>query len=126
MSFTDNTSHYLFEILPTHLHLVYGKFEVSMKWMILYLYHIQFLIIFSKHDLQISSLNYTYFLSESKNCKTCDRILSSLETRNVELEEAGIKLVKLNDKKAAKTYGVLSSPGLTYFKGIQLFVENPI
>jgi len=57
-----------------------------------------------------------YFL-ESKNCKTCDRILSALETRNVELEEAGIKLVKLNDKKAAKTNGVLSSPGLTYFKG---------
>ena len=84
------------------------------------------IILFSKHDLQISSLKYAYFLTESKNCKTCDRILSSLETRNVELEEAGIKLVKLNDKKAAKTYGVLSSPGLTYFKGIQLFVENPI
>ena len=57
------------------------------------------------------------FITESKNCKTCDRILSALETRNVELEEAGIKLVKLNDKKAAKTHGVLSSPGLTYFKG---------
>ena len=56
-------------------------------------------------------------ITETKNCKTCDRILSALETRNVELEEAGIKLVKLNDKKAAKTHGILSSPGLTYFKG---------
>ena len=69
-------------------------------------------------------LIYVYFLIESKNCKTCDRILSALETRNVELEEAGIKLVKLNDKKAAKTHGVLSSPGLTYFKGIKIFVSK--
>lgn len=62
------------------------------------------------------------YITETKNCKTCDRILSALETRNVELEEAGIKLVKLNDKKAAKTQGVLSSPGLTYFKGNKVSV----
>ena len=36
------------------------------------------------------------------------------------LEEAGVKLVQLNDKKAAKSNGVLSSPGLTYFKGIMI------
>ena len=46
------------------------------------------------------------YITETKNCKTCDRILSALETRNVELEEAGIKLVKLNDKKAAKKRNV--------------------
>jgi hypothetical protein len=34
-----------------------------------------------------------------------------------ELEESGIKVVKLNDKKAAKQNGILSVPGLTFYKG---------
>ena len=35
----------------------------------------------------------------------------------MDLNEAGIKVVKINDKKSAKSFGILSSPGLTYFKG---------
>ena len=42
-------------------------------------------------------------LSDGKNCKTCDRILSILETKTVELEDAGIKTVRINDKKTAKS-----------------------
>jgi len=53
----------------------------------------------------------------AKNCKTCERILSILETQSVELEEAGIEVVRINDKKTSKSYGILSAPGLTYFKG---------
>ena len=34
----------------------------------------------------------------------------------VELEDAGVTTVRINDKKAAKSYGILSSPGITYFK----------
>jgi len=68
-------------------------------------------------DSLLQTEDYLAVFWQSKNCKTCDRILSALETRNVELEEAGVKLVQLNDKKAAKSNGVLSSPGLTYFKG---------
>ena len=40
-----------------------------------------------------------------------------LETKTVELDDAGIKVVRINDKKSAKSFGILSSPGLTYFKG---------
>ena len=40
-----------------------------------------------------------------------------LETKTVELDDAGIKVVRVNDKKSAKSFGILSSPGLTYFKG---------
>ena len=56
-------------------------------------------------------------MSDGKNCKTCDRISSILETKISDLEESGIKVVKLNDKKAAKQNGVLSVPGLTFYKG---------
>ena len=35
----------------------------------------------------------------------------------MELEEAGIEVVRINDKKTSKSYGILSAPGLTYFKG---------
>ena len=40
-----------------------------------------------------------------------------METKSVELEEAGIEVVKINDKKTSKSFGILSAPGLTYFKG---------
>ena len=59
----------------------------------------------------------SFIIPDGKNCKTCDRIQSVLETKTVDLNEAGIKVVKINDKKSAKSFGILSSPGLTYFKG---------
>jgi hypothetical protein len=40
-----------------------------------------------------------------------------LETKTTELDDAGVKTVRVNDKRTAKSYGILSSPGLTYFKG---------
>ena len=43
--------------------------------------------------------------------------MSILEVKTTELEDAGIKTVRINDKKSAKAFGILSSPGLTYFKG---------
>ena len=60
---------------------------------------------------------YILFLSDGKNCKTCERISSILEAKTSELEDSGIKVVKLNDKKAAKQNGILSVPGLTFYKG---------
>ena len=53
---------------------------------------------------------------DGKNCKTCERISSILETKITELDDSGIKVVKLNDKKAAKQNGILSVPGLTFYK----------
>ncbi|CAB4068818.1 unnamed protein product [Lepeophtheirus salmonis] len=67
-----------------------------------------------------SLLNSQQFLGVywyGKNCRTCDRILSELDKKVPELEESGVKLVKLNDKKTAKKYGIRSFPSLTFFKG---------
>jgi len=52
----------------------------------------------------------------TKNCKTCDRVQSILETRQTDLADAGIRVVKLADRKTAKQNGVLTFPGLTFFK----------
>ena len=57
------------------------------------------------------------FFADGKNCKTCERISSILETKTSELEDSGIKVVKINDKKTAKQNGILSVPGLTFYKG---------
>ena len=56
------------------------------------------------------------FHSDTKNCKTCDRVQSILETRQTDLADAGIRVVKLADRKTAKQNGVLTFPGLTFFK----------
>ena len=55
-------------------------------------------------------------LPDTKNCKTCDRVQSILETRQTELAEAGVRAVRLADRKTAKQNGVLTFPGLTFFK----------
>ena len=41
---------------------------------------------------------------------------SILETRQTELAEAGVRAVRLADRKTAKQNGVLTFPGLTFFK----------
>lgn len=42
--------------------------------------------------------------------------MSILETEHADLVDAGIHVVKMNDKKTAKQAGVLTFPGLTFFK----------
>jgi len=68
-------------------------------------------------DSLIKTEDYLAVFWYGKNCKTCDRILSVLETKTAELDEVGVTVVRINDKKSAKSFGILSSPGLTYFKG---------
>jgi len=52
----------------------------------------------------------------SKNCKTCDRVLSVLERVGEEVAVNGITLVRVNDKKAAKTHAIRNFPALSLFK----------
>eukprot|EP00094_Tigriopus_californicus_P003633 TCALIF_03495-PA protein Name:"Protein of unknown function" AED:0.42 eAED:0.43 QI:16/0/0/1/0.4/0.33/6/0/400 len=59
---------------------------------------------------------WLHIVPDGKNCKTCDRTLSLLESKFTELEEAGVEVTKMNDKKTAKLYGVVTFPGLTFFK----------
>ena len=54
--------------------------------------------------------------SDSKNCKTCDRVLSVLERVGEEVAGNGITLVRVNDKKAAKTHGIRNFPALSLIK----------
>lgn len=57
-------------------------------------------------------------LTDWRNCKTCDRVLHTLETKMTELrDEFGVRLVQSGDKKLAKTAGVLTFPGLSFYKG---------
>ena len=103
-------------------------------WVFLYIKYSKFWSISLEHfierkpliyeEWQLGSYSADYvikhlfiILADGKNCKTCDRILAVFETKTVELEDAGIKVVRINDKKSAKAFGILSSPGLTYFKG---------
>merc|ERR1712112_219204 len=52
----------------------------------------------------------------SKNCKTCDRVLSVLERVGEEVAGNGITLVRINDKKASKVHGIRNYPALSMFK----------
>jgi len=51
----------------------------------------------------------------SKNCKTCDRVLGVLERVGQEVSENGITLVRVNDKKSAKTHNIRNFPALSLF-----------
>jgi len=52
----------------------------------------------------------------TKNCKTCDRVLSVLERVGEEVAVNGITLVRVNDKRAAKTHAIRNFPTLSLFK----------
>lgn len=53
---------------------------------------------------------------DTKNCKTCDRVLTVLEKVGEEVAENGILLVRVNDKKAAKAHAIRNFPALSFFK----------
>lgn len=53
----------------------------------------------------------------SKSCKVCDRQIQVLEKLSNELDEAGVQIIKVNDKKIAKQHSIAQFPTLTYFKG---------
>jgi len=52
----------------------------------------------------------------SKNCKTCDRVLGILERVGQDVADNGITLVRVSDKKAAKTYNIRNFPALSLFR----------
>jgi len=52
----------------------------------------------------------------SKNCKTCDRVLGVLERLGADVADAGITLLKINDKKSAKAHGVRNFPSLSIIR----------
>ncbi|XP_037080848.1 uncharacterized protein LOC119101604 isoform X2 [Pollicipes pollicipes] len=52
-----------------------------------------------------------------RRCKIdCDAVLTELETIDDDTDKFGVQLVKINDKKLAKKYGITEFPALTYFR----------
>ena len=64
----------------------------------------------------ILRISLSILFPDGKNCKTCDRVVSLLETKKPELEEFGVRVVRIADRKLAKQNGVLNFPGLSFFK----------
>lgn len=52
----------------------------------------------------------------SKNCKTCDRVLGLLERLGQEVADNGITLVRVSDKKSAKSHNIRNLPALSLFR----------
>merc|ERR1712088_1277893 len=59
---------------------------------------------------------YVAVFWHSKNCKTCDRVLGILERVGQDVADNGITLVRVSDKKAAKTYNIRNFPALSLFR----------
>ena len=47
----------------------------------------------------MSAYDYQFIIADTKNCKTCDRVLTLLEKIGQEVNEAGVSIVRVNDKK---------------------------
>jgi len=67
-------------------------------------------------DAALETENLLAVMFYSKNCKTCDRVLSVLERVGEEVAVNGITLVRVNDKRAAKTHAIRNFPALSLFK----------
>jgi len=67
-------------------------------------------------EASLATENLLAVMFYSKNCKTCDRVLSVLERVGEEVAANGITLVRINDKKAAKTHAIRNFPALSLFK----------
>ena len=52
----------------------------------------------------------------ARNCKLCDSVLDDLETIDDDAERYSVELVKINDKRLAKSYGIHNFPSLTFFR----------
>jgi thioredoxin-related protein len=63
----------------------------------------------------------------SRGCRPCDAALTELETIDDEAEKFNVEFVKINDKRLAKTYGIVNFPTLTFFRDgqIQIFEGKP-
>jgi len=63
----------------------------------------------------------------SKNCKTCDRVLDTLERIKDDLVDEEITLLSINDKKQAKNYNIRNFPTISFFRsGSQILYEGDL
>ncbi|EEB16861.1 predicted protein [Pediculus humanus corporis] len=60
--------------------------------------------------------DYTAVFFYSNECKQCDRVLMELEHIDDDAANAGIKFVKINDKKMAKEMGIFALPAVAFYK----------
>lgn len=65
---------------------------------------------------EIAFLVEFQLISDTRSCHTCDKVLEELEKIDDDTDNFGVDLVKINDKRLAKQYGIKNFPALTYFR----------
>ncbi|KAA0194823.1 hypothetical protein HAZT_HAZT000146 [Hyalella azteca] len=58
----------------------------------------------------------SYSFEDKRSCPICDKVLAELEDIDDDTARFGVHLVKIADKKLARSHGVKNFPALTYFR----------
>ena len=64
----------------------------------------------------IMDSKYFCCISDSEDCKTCDKVLEELENIDDDTDKYGIYFVKTDDMEYANELGVSETPSLVYFE----------
>ncbi|KAL0274697.1 UNVERIFIED_CONTAM: hypothetical protein PYX00_002764 [Menopon gallinae] len=67
-------------------------------------------------ERMLNEKDYVAVFWYSRSCHTCDKVLEELEKIDDDTDNFGVDLVKINDKRLAKQYGIKNFPALTYFR----------
>ena len=67
---------------------------------------------FSKSKIKVNRIEFT----DEDNCVECDEAIEGLEKIDDETDALDITMVKVNDARYAKKYGVNKMPALVYFR----------
>lgn len=70
-----------------------------------------------KLEKRLESKGFVAVYWYSRNCKKCEAILEDLETIDDDAAKSNVELVKLNDKRYAKTFGIIKFPALSILRG---------
>ena len=72
------------------------------------------------NKFMLSGFSYlTPSLADKRGCAACDKVLQELESIDDDTARFGVHLVKVADKKLARSYGVKIFPALTYFRNAE-------
>ena len=70
----------------------------------------------------IDSKDFVAVVWYARNCKLCDSVLDDLETIDDDAERSSVQMVKINDKRLAKSYGITAFPALSFFRDEEMVI----
>lgn len=70
-------------------------------------------------DSMIEESDYVAVYWYKRGCPNCDKVLAELESIDDDTARFGVHLVKIADKKLARSHGVKTFPALTYFRNAE-------